>query len=190
MSLWLFNLQSRKNLLLQKDGIMEGKQPRGRRSTMMTNILKVDSPTQRWRGQRRTEMEKTVADYPCGLYCSIWVSTLYCHDYSLLTHWLIDSLIDGYIGVLVSHDSRVGEWMYLTVCPLHGPGLIPGHGGDYKRFFPGWSHTPPICPEPEWQKMAQSPPPHTITEPVVGARPKSNHGKTMAEIKPSISCPV
>ena len=22
----------------------------------------------------------------------------------------------------ISHDSSMGEWMYLTVCPLHGPG--------------------------------------------------------------------
>ena len=39
------------------------------------------------------------------------------------------------------HDGSVGEWMYLTICPLHSPGSIPGHGGVFQGiFFPGWSH--------------------------------------------------
>jgi len=37
------------------------------------------------------------------------------------------------------HDSSVGEWIYLTVCPLHGPGSIPRRGGVFQGNF-GWSH--------------------------------------------------
>ena len=46
----------------------------------------------------------------------------------------------------VSHDSLVGDWkyMYLTVCPLHGPSSIANSGEIFQGIFP-------------WQKLAQSP---------------------------------
>ena len=34
------------------------------------------------------------------------------------------------------HDSSVGKWMNLTVCPPCGPGSIPGHGGVFQGIFP------------------------------------------------------
>ena len=36
----------------------------------------------------------------------------------------------------VSYDSSVGELMRLTVCPLHSPGSIPSHGGEFQGIFP------------------------------------------------------
>ena len=33
------------------------------------------------------------------------------------------------------HDSSVGEWMYLTVCPLCGPGSISSRGGVSQGTF-------------------------------------------------------
>jgi len=70
-----------------------------------------------------------------------------------------------------SHDSSGGEWMHLTICPLCGQGLIPGHGGVFQGIFfrlitlcqptlsqhgrngsrsPQWHHTAPN----HWQIMA------------------------------------
>jgi len=43
---------------------------------------------------------------------------------------------------LVSHDSLVGEWIYLTVCSLRGQGRIWAVAEYFKGFFSGWSHTP------------------------------------------------
>jgi len=37
---------------------------------------------------------------------------------------------------VVSHDGSVGEWVYLTACPTHGPGLTPSHGGVFQGIFP------------------------------------------------------
>jgi len=41
----------------------------------------------------------------------------------------------------VSYDSSVGELMRLTVCPLHSPGSIPSHSGEFQGIFPTCSHT-------------------------------------------------
>jgi len=46
--------------------------------------------------------------------------------------------------------------MYRTVCPLRGPGSIPGQGGCILIDFSLINHTLPIRPDPVWQKMAQS----------------------------------
>jgi len=34
------------------------------------------------------------------------------------------------------NDSSVGEGMYLAVCPLRGPGSIPSHGRVFQVIFP------------------------------------------------------
>ena len=45
-----------------------------------------------------------------------WIDTGGSH-----THNIIISTVQ----TRVNHDSSVGEWTYLTVCFLHGPGSIP-----------------------------------------------------------------
>ena len=84
-----------------------------------------------------------------------------------------------------SHDSSVGEWTYLTVCPLHGPGLIPGLDGVFQGIFPRliMLHQPALVAEnnsnfPQWH--------HTSCEDR-GKKPKSNYGETMDE---KIKCPT
>ena len=52
----------------------------------------------------------------------------------------------------VRHDSSVGEWMYLTVNPLHGLGSIPGSGREIQVSFP-WPIT--LC-QPSWASAAES----------------------------------
>jgi len=55
--------------------------------------------------------------------------------------------------------------MYLTACPLHVSGSIPGHGGIFQGIFPLADYTLPTRPEPAWQKMAESPH-NSTTQPV------------------------
>jgi len=57
---------------------------------------------------------------------------------------------------VVSHDSSVGEQMYLTVCPPHGPNSILGHGVVFWRISLT-DFTLPARPDPAWKKMAQCP---------------------------------
>jgi len=47
--------------------------------------------------------------------------------------------------------------MYLTVCPLRGPGSIPCCDKVFQGIFPLADHILPTRPWPTWQKMAQSP---------------------------------
>jgi len=67
-----------------------------------------------------------------------------------------DTCIRQYISITsittskVSHDSSVGEWMYLTVCLTRDTGLFPSYRRVFKRFFPGWSH----CANPSWASVA------------------------------------
>jgi len=79
----------------------------------------------------------------------------YIHQYFISLHM-----------VLVSADSSEGEWMYLTVCPLDGPGPIPDCGGVFQGTSP-WLITlcQPILHEPAWQKVAL-PPLNDTTQPV------------------------
>jgi len=51
----------------------------------------------------------------------------------------------------INHDSSVGEWMCLTVCPLRGPGLIRGHDGVFREIIPGLSHVLPCARVWEYQ---------------------------------------
>ena len=51
-----------------------------------------------------------------------------------------------------SHDSSVGEWMYITVCPLDSPGLIFGRGQIFQRIIPCWSHVLPCTPVWEYPR--------------------------------------
>jgi len=43
---------------------------------------------------------------------------------------------NGCCAAEVSHDSLVGEWLDLTVCPSCGPGSILGHNGEIQGIFP------------------------------------------------------
>jgi len=36
--------------------------------------------------------------------------------------------------------------MYLTICPLHGPGSIPDRGRVFQGIIPAWSHVLPFMP--------------------------------------------
>jgi len=49
---------------------------------------------------------------------------------------------------MFSHVSSVGEWLYLTFCPLHGPGQFPtmlksvwASVAEYGSISPQWHHT-------------------------------------------------
>jgi len=37
--------------------------------------------------------------------------------------------------IKISHDSSVGEGIYLTAWPLHGRSAIPGHDGVFQGIF-------------------------------------------------------
>jgi len=47
--------------------------------------------------------------------------------------------------------------MYVTVCPLCDPCLIPSHDGVFSRDLSLADRTLSTRPEPAWQKPAQSP---------------------------------
>ena len=53
------------------------------------------------------------------------------------------------------HDSPMKEWMYLTVCPPLGPGSAPVRG--ILRDFTLADHTLPTRPGRAWPEMVQSP---------------------------------
>jgi len=47
--------------------------------------------------------------------------------------------------------------MYLTACPHHSSGSIPGHGEEFEEFVTAWLIT--LCQlvlSQQWQKMAHS----------------------------------
>ena len=62
-----------------------------------------------------------------GIYFCNRPSTVVTHD-SSVREWM-------YLTVCPlcgpGHDSSVGEWMYLTVCPLHGP----GHDSSVRKWM-------------------------------------------------------
>jgi len=62
---------------------------------------------------------------------------------------------------LVSDDSSMGEWMYLTVCALRGLGSISAHGGYFKRSFLGWSHSANLALHNLWTSFKHG---QTMTE--------------------------
>jgi len=78
------------------------------------------------------------------------------------------------------HDSLVGEWMYLTVCPPSGPDFIPNHGRVLRGIFP-WLITLSLLSESVAVNDSISPQLHHTTCEQRGRRPKSNHGQTMTE---------
>jgi len=87
----------------------------------------------------------------------------------------------------------MSELWDITYHPMHL--MIPGSSGIFRglifflhdRIMP----TMPTCPEPAWQKVAQSPPQwHDIPCGYRGGRPTSNHWQTMAEknIQLGVTC--
>jgi len=72
---------------------------------------------------------------PSSLACCLHILAILreVRSWSILTGSYSNRLSAGY---KVNHDSLVRGWMYRTVCPLHGPGSIPGNGRVFQGIFP------------------------------------------------------
>jgi len=100
-----------------------------------------------------------------GVNSVIVAKNCFFPPFDSFSNWLFLMVLLRHLVVLfnrpsrpkVSHNFSIGEWMYLTVCPLSGPGSNSVHGRVFHRIFP-WLIT--LCQPflmPLWQKMAQSP---------------------------------
>ena len=77
------------------------------------------------------------------------------------------------------HDSSVGEWLYLTVCPLYARVQLPDVAEYFKGFFPGWSHSANLSWASVVENGSISPQWHHTTCGQGGGRLKFNYGQTM-----------
>ena len=77
--------------------------------------------------------------WECG-----WDSVVYGRGESAVGHWLLYTA-RGWVAAwsilfhqttVISHDSSMGERLYLTICPPCGLGSIPDRGGVFQEIFP------------------------------------------------------